>query len=57
MFGQDSFVGTSRFYKTTFADVASFLALDYDEETIEKLQLEKFVLNDMVKDDRGLIAF
>ena len=57
LYGKDSFVGTSRFFKTTFADNASFLAMPYSQESIEKLALDKFVLNDMAEDDRGLIAF
>lgn len=37
LFGADSFIGTSRFYKTTFSDVASLFAMPYSEETVAKL--------------------
>ena len=55
LFGQDSFVGTSRFPKTTFGDCASLLAVPYNDENI-KMLADKFVMNDFVEDDRGLIA-
>ena len=48
LFGKDSFVGTSRFPKLTFADTASLLAMPYSEETVKSLALDKFVLNDFV---------
>ena len=56
LFGKDSFIGTSRFPKTTFADTASLLAMPYSEEAAQRLALDKFVLNDFVQDERGLIA-
>ena len=56
MYGKDSYVGNSRFPKSTFGDLASLLAVPYDQETIGDLATEKFVLTDMVADDRGLIA-
>lgn len=37
--------------------MASFLGMEYDSETIERLQQEQFILNDFVEDERGLIAF
>jgi hypothetical protein len=37
--------------------VASFLAQPYEQETLEKLRADKFILNDFVEDDRGLVAF
>ena len=55
MFGQDSFIGTTRFPKTTFADCASLLAAPYSDETVSSLA-SKFVLNDFVEDERGLVA-
>ena len=56
LFGKDSFVGTSRFPKTTFADVCRQLAVPFSEEMVQTLKLEKFVMNDFVEDERGLIA-
>ena len=56
LFGADSFIGNSRFPKTTFADVTSLFALPYSAETVEALGLEKFILNDFVEDERGLVA-
>ena len=56
LFGKDSFIGSTRFPKTTFSDLAGLFAVPYSQETVEKLALEKFVLYDFVEDDRGLIA-
>ena len=49
-------MANSRYPKSTFGDMASLMALKYDEETVSDLALEKFVLTDFVSDDRGLIA-
>ena len=32
------------------------MAVPYSDETVQKLALDKFVLNDFVEDERGLIA-
>ena len=57
LFGADSFIGTSRNPKTTFADTASFLGMEYDSDSIERMQSERFILNDFAEDERGLVAF
>ena len=57
LFGADSFIATSRFPKTTFADVASNFAVPFSQETIDNFKLNKFILNDFVEDERGFIAF
>lgn len=56
LFGADSFIATSRFPKTTFADVCTQFAMPYSEETAQSLKLDKFILNEFVEDERGLIA-
>ena len=56
LFGKDSAIGTSRFPKTTFADVCRQFAVPFSEELAEKLKLERFIMNDFVEDERGLMA-
>ena len=57
LWSHDSFASASRFPKTTFANSASFLSQPFDQASLEKLALDRFVLNDFVEDDRGLVAF
>jgi hypoxia up-regulated 1 len=57
LWSADSFVGSGRFPKTTFAETASYMGLNFDQQTIDKLALEDFVLNDFVEDERGYFAF
>lgn len=37
--------------------MASFLGMEYEPEALERLALDKFVLNDFVEDERGFVAF
>ena len=57
LFSADAFNAAPKLPQTTFANVASFLAQPYEQETLEKLRADKFILNDFVEDDRGLVAF
>ena len=57
LYGKDSYVGTSRYFKTTFSDVARLFAKEYDSALVESMKLDRFVLSDLVEDDRGLIAY
>ena len=56
LFGKDAFIGQSRYFQNTFYDVTSLLGLEYSDENLEKLS-KQFILNDFVKDERGLFAF
>ena len=49
-------MSTSRFPKTTFADVTSYFAMPYSEDVAKSLKLDKFIMNDFVEDERGLFA-
>ena len=57
LYGKDSAAGNSRYPKTTFADLTSFLGMEYDQEKLDYLRLNEFVLNDFVQDERGLVAW
>jgi len=57
LFGKDSATANSRYPKTTFADLAFYLGMEYNPEELERLALDKFVLNDFVEDERGFVAW
>lgn len=57
LFGKDSFNGNSRYPKSTFGDLASYLGMEYSEDYLKHLKLNEFVLNDFVQDERGLVAW
>ena len=57
LFAKDSFNGNSRYPKATFLELASYLGMEYDDEHLEYLRLNEFVLNDFAEDDRGLVAW
>ena len=57
LFAKDSFTGNSRYPKTTFADLANFLGMEYDADKLDEMRLNEFVLNDFVADERGLVAW
>jgi molecular chaperone DnaK (HSP70) len=47
----------ARFPKTTFANSAQNLGKAFDQEELDALKSTKFVMNDFVEDERGLIAY
>jgi molecular chaperone DnaK (HSP70) len=56
LWSADSFVGAARYPKTTFANVAGYLGKDFSQEELANLRADRFVLNDFVEDERGLVA-
>jgi len=57
LWSADSFVGAARYPKTTFANVAGFLAKEFNSDELTALRTSKFILNDFVADERGLVAW
>jgi len=57
LWSADAFNGAARFPKTTFANVAGYLGKAFDDEELKQIRGDKFILNDFVKDERGLVAF
>ena len=57
LWSADSFVGAARYPKTTFANVAGFLAKEFNTDELTALRTSKFILNDFVADERGLVAW
>ena len=56
LWSADSFVGAARYPKTTFANVAGFLAKEFNSDELTALRTSKFILNDFLADERGLVA-
>lgn len=57
IFGVDSFMEQSKYPVTSFSNMHSYLGVKYDPEFVETLKREKFVMNDIAADDRGLIGW
>jgi len=57
LWSADSFVGAARYPKTTFANLNSYLAKEFQTAELEVLKANKFILNDFVADERGLVAW
>lgn len=57
LFSADSFVAGSRYPKQTFMEVANFLGMQYEQDAIDQLKKERFIMNDFVEDARGLVAW
>ena len=57
LWSADSFVGAARYPKTTFANVGGYLAKEFQSEELTALRTNKFILNDFVVDERGLVAW
>lgn len=57
LWSADSFNSASRYPKTTFANVASYLGQAFNQEELDASKAEWFVLNDFVSDERGMVAW
>lgn len=57
IFGMDSFMEMSKFPTTTFAQLQRYVGMEYDESVIEYLKKERFIVNQIASDDRGLVGW
>jgi len=57
IFGADSFLQSTRYSKNTFAQVATLLGMDYDEQTVEEMKKYNLIFNEFAADERGLIGW
>ena len=57
LFSADSFVAAARYPKTTFTEAASQFGVTYDADELARLQADRFVMNEFVEDDRGMVGW
>ena len=56
-FGADSFLEMGKQPKTTFAEFARVFGQKFDSDNISKMKESRFIMNDFVSDDRGLVGW
>ena len=56
-FGADSFLLMGKQPKTTFSEFQRVFGQKFDSDKISKMKTEKFITNDFVSDDRGLVGW
>ena len=57
LFGADSYIEHSKYPMTTFAGIQRNFGQKFEDELVAKLKKERFITNEMVSDDRGLIGW
>ena len=57
LFSTDSFSSMARYPQTTFTNAALSLGVEYNEEELEHLRKTKFIMNDHIRDERGLVGY
>lgn len=57
LWSADAFNAAAKQPTTTFQNVAKYLGQEFNEELISELKSKKFILNEFVQDERGLVAF
>ena len=57
LYGADSFIEQTKYPKATFGHLQRYLGEPYSDELIEQLKKDRFVLNEIESDDRGLIGW
>ncbi len=56
-FGVDAFNFATKAPKTTFSQSAFLLGTEFNQSEVDSLTSDKFVMNEFVTDERGLIAY
>lgn len=57
VFGADSFIEQTKFPKETYSQLHRFIGKEWDQEFIQKMKSQRFLVNEFVEDDRGLIGW
>jgi molecular chaperone DnaK (HSP70) len=57
LYGADSFIEHSRYPKTTFIDMIKLVGQEYSEEKVQSFVNDYYWMNELVEDDRGMIAY
>jgi len=57
LYGKDSFLESSKYPQTTFADVLRVFGRSFDEEEAAQLKKDRFITNEFVADGRGNYAY
>lgn len=57
LFGADSFIESSKYPKNTFGGMHNYLGQSYEMDFIQKDPKLKYIMNEIVEDDRGLIGW
>ena len=57
LFGADSFLESGKYPKTTFMEMQRLFGQTYNEDLLKKFKEERFVYNEFVEEDRGLIGW
>jgi molecular chaperone DnaK (HSP70) len=57
LYGSDSFVEQSKYPQATFGHLQRYLGEKYSEDMAATLRKERYILNEISEDDRGLIGW
>ena len=57
LFGADSFLESSKYPQTTFAQLHRLFGVPFDSDKVATLKKDRFLFNEFVADERGLVAW
>ena len=57
IFGIDSFMEQGKHPQSTFSQLQRYVGVKYDQGLVDRLKKERFVMNEIIADDRGLIGW
>ena len=57
MFGADAFIEQAKYPQSTYSELQRFLGQEYSEDFVKTMKDQRFVVNQITPDDRGLIGW
>jgi len=57
LFGADSFTESTKYPTTSYSQLHRFVGLEWNDDLIQEIKKRRFIVNEMEKDDRGLIGW
>jgi molecular chaperone DnaK (HSP70) len=56
-FGVDSFTESTKYPVTSYSQMHRFVGQEWDQAFVDKMRQERFIVNELEKDERGLIGW
>ncbi len=57
IFGSDSFIEQTKYPFSSYSDLHRFIGQTFDEEFLDTIRRERFIVNEFIEDERGLIGW
>ena len=57
LYSADSFAAAAKYPKTTFIEAASMFGVTFNADELDQRKAERFIMNEFVEDERGMVGW